>query len=119
MSDAANTYKAFDSRLKSVAKRKARLERGYQSKVSKDGLIVFKPKCRPRGTGISVRGVFYLIFGFFLFKAMIMAHIGGTIYGQRVATLQEGTVVEQAGGFVMQPDAVTRAIATQLRPFLK
>jgi hypothetical protein len=119
MGDAANTYKAFNSRLKSVSKRKARLERGYQSKVSKDGLIVFKPKRLPRGTSISARGVFYLIFGFFLFKGMIMAHIGGTIYGQRVATLQEGTVVEQVGGFIMHPDAVTQAIATQLRPFLK
>ncbi|WP_306153665.1 hypothetical protein [Roseovarius sp. MMSF_3281] len=48
-----------------------------------------------------------------------MAHIGGTIYAQRVATLQEGTIVERVGGFVMQPDVVTRAIATQLRPLLK
>lgn len=48
-----------------------------------------------------------------------MAHLGGTIYAQRVATLQDGTLIEQAGGFVMQPDQVTQAIAVQLRPFLK
>jgi hypothetical protein len=50
---------------------------------------------------------------------MIMAHIGGTIYQQRVDALLDGTVVEQAGGLVMQPDAVTKAISTQLRPLLK
>ncbi len=118
MNDAAKSYKTFDTRLKGIAKRKTRLESGYKSKVTKDGLIVFRPHRRTSGR-ISARGIFYLIFGFFLFKGMIMAHIGGTIYAQRVAALQEGTVVERVGGFVMQPDFVTQAIATQLRPLLK
>src|SRR6056297_2523494 len=109
MNDAAKSYKAFDTRL----------ERGYKSQVSRDGLIIFRPQKRAISPRVSFRGLFYLVFGFFLFKGMIMAHLGGTIYAERVTALQEGTFIEQAGGFVMQPDRVTQAIATQLRPFLK
>jgi len=119
MNDAAKSYKAFDARLKGIAKRKTRLERGYKSQVTRDGLIIFRPRTRAISPRVSFRGLFYLIFGFFLFKGMIMAHLGGTIYAERVAALQDGTFIEQAGGFVMQPDAVTQAIATQLRPILK
>lgn len=119
MSDAAKSYKAFDARLKGIAKRKTRLERGYKSQVSRDGLIIFRPHKRAIAPRVSFRGLFYIVFGFFLFKGMIMAHLGSTIYAQRVATLQDGTLIEQAGGFVMQPDQVTQAIAVQLRPFLK
>lgn len=118
MNDTAKSYKVFDTRLKGIAKRRTRLENGYRSKVTKDGLIVFRPQRRTRGR-VSLRGIFYLVFGFFLFKGLIMAHIGSTIYQQRVATLQEGSIVEQVGGFVMQPDVATRAIATQLRPIFK
>jgi hypothetical protein len=118
MSDAAKSYKAFDKRLKGIAKRRTRLENGYKSQVTKDGLIIFRPHRRTRGR-ISLRGIIYLVLGFFVLKGMIMAHIGGTIYQQRVDALLDGTVVEQAGGLVMQPDAVTKAIATQLRPLLK
>ena len=119
MNDAAKSYKAFDARLKGIAKRKTRLERGYKSQVSRDGLIILRPQKRAISPRVSFRGLFYLVFGFFLFKGMIMAHLGGTIYAERVTALQEGTFIEQAGGFVMQPDRVTQAIATQLRPFLK
>ena len=118
MNDAAKSYKAFDARLKGIAKRKTRLERGYRSQVTKDGLIIFRPKRRFSGSRFSLRGFIYLVCGFFLFKAMIMAHLGGTIYAERVTALREGTIVEQLGGYVMQPDGVTQTIANQLRPIL-
>ena len=113
----SNTFQGFDARLKKIDRNRVRLSNGYSAKVTKDGLIVFRPKSR--SGGFSVRGLLFLIAGFFLFKAMIMAHLGGTTYDQRVGALEQGTMVEQAGAFVMQRDPVTVAIAEKLRPFLK
>lgn len=112
-----NTYQGFDARLKKIDRNRARLANGYSAKVTKDGLIVFRPKRRSQG--FSVRGLAFLVLGFFLFKGMILAHLGGTVYEQRVAALKEGTVVEQAGAFVMKTDNVSATIAQYLRPFVK
>lgn len=112
-----NTFQGFDARLKKIDRNRARLANGYSAKVTKDGLIVFRPKRRT--STFSVRGLAFLIVGFFVFKAMILSHLGDTTYGQRVTALQQGTMVEQAGAFVMQKDPVTMAIAQKLNVLLK
>lgn len=117
MSNATNTYEGFDARLKKIDRNRARLANGYSAKVTSDGLIVFRPKRRAQG--FSVRGLVFLVLGVFLFKAMILAHLGGAIYDQRVDALKSGTVVEQAGAFVMHKDPVSATIAQYLRPFVK
>ena len=53
------------------------------------------------------------------FKAVIIAHLGAGLYEERLAQLAEGSVVEQAGAAVMQPDAVSAMFASKLRPFLR
>lgn len=113
----SDVYQGFDTRLRNISRKRARLADGYVSKVTKDGLIVFRPKHRK--TTFPVRGLVLLMVGFFLFKAMIMAHLGGLLYEERVAALNEGTLVEQAGAYVMQADPVTQTIASKLRPFLR
>jgi len=112
-----NSYQGFDARLKKIDRNRARLANGYSAKVTREGLIVFRPKRRAQG--FSVRGLAFLVLGFFLFKAMILAHLGITVYEQRVAALQTGTMVEQAGAFVMQNEQVSATIAQYLRPILK
>lgn len=114
MSDA---YQGFEHRLRKIGRKRARLADGYVSKVGRDGLIVFKP--RRRQGGISLRGLVFLVVGFFCFKGLIMAHLGAPLYEERVETLRSGSIVEQVGGFVMQPDPVTQSIAAKLRPFLR
>lgn len=106
----------FDARLKKIDRTRSRMVGGYSAQVTKQGLIVFRPK--RRRTGFSVRGLAFLILGFFLFKGVVLAHLGQTVFDQRVAALNTGTVVEQAGAFVMQSDPVSVQIANQLRPFL-
>ncbi len=117
MSDTMTNYAGFEARLKKLDRKRTRMAHGYKGTVSKDGLIVFRPARRQRG--IPLRAVVLLIVGFFVFKGMVMAHTGSTIYGERVAALKEGTMVEQAGAFLMQTDPITVGIALQLRPFLK
>ncbi|MEL7013752.1 MAG: hypothetical protein AAFO72_10790 [Pseudomonadota bacterium] len=84
--------------------------------MTNEGLIVFRPK--RRRASFSVRGLLLLVVGFFLFKGMILAHLGGTVYDLRVEALKQGTVVEQAGAIIMAKDDVTMAVAQALRPFV-
>ncbi len=111
------TLDTFDSRLNKIDRNRARLARGYSAKVTDDGLIVFRPK-RQRSR-VSLRGVFFLCFGFLLFKSTILAHLGAGIYEQRIDTLRAGSIVERAGAVVMQVDPVTNLMAQKLRPFVK
>ena len=117
MSDTmSNSFAGFEARLKKIDRKRTRLAQGYKGTVSRDGLIVFRPTRRQRG--IPLRAIVFLIVGFFVFKGMVMAHTGATIYNQRVDALQTGTLVEQAGAFAMQSDPISIGIAQKLRPFL-
>lgn len=114
MSDA---FQAFDSRLEAIARKRAKMERGYVGKVSKNGLIVFRPK--RRRAAIPVRGLVYIVAGFVLFKSVVIAHLGLALYEDRLAQLSQGSFVEQAGAMVMQPDRLSEMIAAKLRPVLR
>jgi len=59
---------------------------------------------RPR---FPLKGLLAVLFLGFLFKGFLFAYLGEAAYGERVATLQDGTVLEQAGAWVMQPDPIT------------
>lgn len=113
----ANAAQGFDRRLKLIGKKRARLADGYVSKVGKDGLIIFRPK--RRSGGFPIMGLALLVLGFFVFKGLILAHLGASTFEARLADLSQGSVVEQAGAWVMQPDVVSQTIAQQVRPFVK
>lgn len=112
-----NPSQVFDARLRRIDRIRARLVHGYECRVGEDGLIVFRPKRRRRA--FSVRGLFLIVVGFFCFKGLILAHLGPSVYQDRVAALEGGTYAEQAGALVMQVDPVSSAIAGKLRPFVR
>lgn len=114
MSDAFNE---FDSRLKRIDRSRSRMKNGYVTVVDRDGLIVTRPKRRK--ASMPWRGLLLLICGFLGFKALLMANMGFGNYLDRVAKLNQGGLVEQAGAFVMQPDPISENLAIQLRPYLK
>ena len=113
----SNAYQGFDNRLKKIGRKRARMARGYVSKVGRDGLIVFRPK-RNEG-GFPIRGLALLVIGFFCFKGLVLAHLGQETYTTRVDQLGSGSVVEQAGAFVMQADPVSQFIAQKMRPLVQ
>ena len=108
--------KTFDSRLKGIAKTREKMRGGYVGHVTRDGLIVFRPK--RRRIAFSPRGLALVVLGFVAFKALIMAHLGVNTYQARVDALKDGSMVEQAGAFIMQADPATRYVAATLRPYL-
>lgn len=106
----------FDQRVKRLNKKHDALARGYLMNVRSDGLIVTKPR-RSRAR-ISVLPVLFFIAAFVAFKGLMIASVGTETYSERVQLLQDGTVFEQGGAWIMQIDPVSEEIAAQIRPYL-
>ncbi len=113
-----NAYQGFDKRLNRIGRNRARLAQGYSSKVGKDGLIVFRP-ARRASRGFPIKGLVILALGFFCFKGLLLAHLGEQVFTARVGTLATGSVVEQAGAFMMQTDPISQGIAQYVRPLVQ
>ncbi len=109
--------KGFTARIKNVQRGHARMAHGYDSKVGRDGLIVFRPKRRKRS--FPLRGLMLMIVGLLCFKGLVMAQFGAATYDARVDNLRQGTMLEQAGAVIMQADPVSRFIAIKAAPLLR
>ena len=110
----ADTQNEFADRLKLVRRKHVKMAHGYDCKVGRDGLIVFRPKRRK--PSFPIKGLVLLAVGFICFKGLVMAQIGQSVYEARVDQLSQGTVFEQAGAFVMQADPVATRIAEKAAP---
>jgi hypothetical protein len=107
----------FDERLRHLASKHRAMSHGYVTRMQPDGLIIAKP--RRRQVRISGRSIFLFVAAFIGFKAFLVANLGPQAYDDRLARLQAGTVVEQAGAFAMQPDPLTMYFAKQIGPILR
>lgn len=95
----------FDKRLKRIVRRHDRMANGVVKTVTADGLIVARPRLyKPR---FPLKGLIIVLMLGFLFKGFLFAYLGEAAYGERVASLQQGTVMEQAGAWIMYPDLAT------------
>jgi len=117
MADSFDQFDLFDQRLQRIGQQRQNLSNGYQAVVASDGLVTLKPKRRKRE--LPVKGLVLLLIGFFAFKGLMLAHLGPQSYDDRVGKLGAGTVIEQAGAWVMQNDVATDWIAKQIGPFLR
>jgi hypothetical protein len=115
--DMSEIFKDFDDRIERITNKRAKLRDGYVGRVNRDGLVVFRPK-RLR-LSVSPRGVAMVVVAFIFFKALIVSHLGMALYQDRINTLRAGSLVEQAGAFVMQPDPATFWLADKMRPYLQ
>ena len=107
----------FGHRLRRIDRQHRKLARGYVTSVNHDGLIVARPS---RQTSLfPLRGLFLCLLTLLAFKGFIYAQLGPTSYGERVALLQEGTLVEKMGGYAMTADPVTLWIGGQISPFIR
>ena len=106
----------FDKRLKQIERRHEKMSRGVVRSMNSDGLIVARPRVyKPR---FPLKGLAVLLFAGFLFKGFVFASLGQGTYADRVASLENGSVMEQAGAWVMQPDIATIYIAEMLSKIL-
>lgn len=100
----------FDKRLKKINRRHAKMTNGVVRRVNSDGLIIAKPRAfRAR---FPLKTLIVALTLGFLFKGFVFAYLGEAAYGERLAALQAGGIIEQAGAWIMQPDPATQLIAT-------
>jgi hypothetical protein len=107
----------FQKRLRRIVRRHNRLVHGVRHKVTSDGLIVAKPRIyKPR---FPLKGLLMLVAAAFLFKGYLYADIGAQAYNERVSDLSAGTVVEQAGAWMMFADPATKVVGDVFREILR
>ncbi|MDQ2093721.1 hypothetical protein [Rhodalgimonas zhirmunskyi] len=112
----AREKELFDKRVRRVARKHQRMANGFTPVVQRDGLISVRPRrVAPR---VPIKGLFLLIAGFVLFKAVAIANVSLPTYEERLDMLRAGTVFEQAGAFLLQPDQLSVALGAQLAPLL-
>lgn len=111
------THDHFVKRLNVLGRKHASMTKGYSTKVGKDGLITVQPKRARRG--FPIKGLVLMVFGFFAFKAFMLAAVGPITYNERLATLEKGTVIEQAGARVLGIDPVTESLAAMAGPVMR
>lgn len=103
----------FEKRLRRIVKNHQRMANGVVHSVNSQGLIVARPKIyNPR---FPLRGLLLLVATAFLFKGYIYTSLGSGTYSERVASLSEGTLIEQAGAWIMQADTATVAVSQVLQ----
>ncbi len=106
----------FDKRLKRIVRRHDRMQNGVVKTVTSDGLIVARPRVyTPR---FPLKGLVILLVAGFLFKGFLFASLGEASYNERVVSLKQGSVMEQAGAWIMQADPATVVVADMLKNVL-
>ena len=106
----------FDKRLKRIVRRHDRMARGVVKTVNADGLIVARPRMyTPR---FPLKGLLVLLVVGFAFKGFLFAYLGEAAYADRVAGLKQGSLMEQAGAWVMQADPATVYISGMIETVL-
>ncbi len=107
----------FNQRLQLLTRKHRAMSQGYTTHIQPDGLIIARPRrARPR---ISLRPVLVFLVAMVAFKGFLIANLGPLAYEERLDRLQQGTVVEQAGAFVMQIDPLSRYAADKIGPVLR
>ena len=105
----------FGRRVRKLEKQHRRLAQGYVTSVNHDGLVV--ARVRRGGMRFPFRGILLLAIAFLGFKSFLYANSGPTGYSERLALMQQGTIAERAGAWVMQPDVVTMWIVDQIKTY--
>jgi hypothetical protein len=109
------TENGFDARIERVRRTHLRMARGYDARVGKDGLIVFRP--RRRKLQVPLRGLVTLVAAVVGFKVLVLMQLGDLAYQARVDAMMAGALPERLGAQALRIDPVTRIVAGQLAPF--
>ena len=81
-----------------------------------DSILVLTPgRGKP---SITVPGFCVLLAAFILLKSVVIAWLGPGVYEEAIRSLQQGTVFEQAGAFIMRPDFFSEMLADQFRALI-
>ena len=107
----------FNKRLSALNRKHAAMSHGFSTLLRSDGLIIIKPN-RALRRAFPLKGLLALIFGFFVFKAIMLSSLSEITYNERVAKLKQGGALEQGGAWLMQIEPVTVFLAGFVEPII-
>ena len=113
----ASQFDEFDRRMRRISRRQTKLSHGYVTAINDDGLVVAKP--RRKSQRATLRGLAILVLVMMLFKGFLHAQLGGEANAERIDKLGAGSVVEQAGAWVMVPDPITLWLSSQFSSLVR
>ncbi len=111
-----DSRREFHKRQRAVQKKHVRMARGYVTKLERNGVITQKPDVKAPARGLRV--VLFLALLFLAFKSFVLASLGIEDYTLRLAKLETGSTVEQAGAWLMQLEPVSLKLAELVAPLL-
>jgi len=112
----ANVQK-FDKRLTRIVRKHRSMSNGYGFRVDRTGLITIKPKRAKGAAPLTI--LFSVLCIGVLFKAVAVANFGPEKYASKLAPMHNGTVVEQAGAWLMEPGVVTMYVSQALSDVIR
>lgn len=115
------THDHFVERLNELGRKHENMSRSkVVTKVTRDGLIVVEPKRSflPPVSGI-LKLVMLILIGFLSFKSFTLAAYGPVTYNERLAKLENGTMIEKIGAKALAIDPVSAAVANTVGPVLR
>ena len=100
---------SLDKRLHKIVRTLDRIRRnGVVHRVGRDGLIRSSPRLvRPR---FPLKGALIVAALLIAFKALLFVQLGASSYALKVDELRGGSMVEQAGAFILQEERVTATL---------
>ncbi len=108
----------FVQRLSGLQRKHARMgKNGVYTRVDNNGVLIIKAK-RSRFY-FPYKGLALLIVSFFMLKAFMLSVNGPDTYSDRLATLENGTIIEAVGAKLLSVDAATQLLADKLGPLLR
>lgn len=107
------------NKISGRAKRNAAVGYGFESRVSfnHDGMEIARVK--PRKKWLPVWHFIFFVYIGLLIRLISMADMGPAAFENRMAELENGTIIERVTARVMYMDPVSRAIAIDIRRGLK
>ena len=103
------TAMTFEHRLRRIVRKHRQMANGVVGRMGPDGLVI--PVARRAMPTFPLRSIVLVIGVALLLKAYLLAAIGGAEFDARVATLSQGSLLDQGGAFVMQADPMTVTVA--------
>ncbi len=105
----------FVQRLSGLQRKHAKS--GVYTRVDNNGVLIIKAK-RSRFY-FPYKGLALLVVSFFVLKAFMLSVNGPDTYGDRLAILENGTIVEAMGAKLLGVDAATQMLADKIGPLLR
>ena len=107
-------FNDFDRRMNRIHKSHQKLSRGARTVVTRDGLIMAKPRRRVLSL-FPMRALLFVLIAGYAMKVGFFMYMGAETYSSTVTGLTAGTPFDQAAAYVLHADALTIWIADAIR----